>query len=131
MTQARAHLALPLLALAAVAVPALAATPPDSGVQGRVTVYPTCPGPYPYPEGADCGPKGIPATIKVKRLPERELVKVIHSGEHGRFRTHLPPGHYRLRADPGEHAMYCDPRTITVEAHEFRRRGIGCDSGMR
>ena len=96
-----------------------------------MTVYPTCPGPSPYPEGADCGPKGIPARIKVKRLPEHELVKVIHSGKHGRFATKLPPGHYRLLADPGEHAMYCYPRTITVEAHEIRHRGIGCDSGMR
>src|SRR5919198_918028 len=108
MARGRAAVALLVPALAAVAVPALAGTPPDSGVRGRVTVYPTCPGPYPYPDGADCGPKGIAATIKVKRLPERELVKVIHSGEDGRFRTRLAPGHYRLRADPGEHAMYCD-----------------------
>jgi hypothetical protein len=100
-------------------------------VKGNVRVSPTCPGPVPYPDGEDCGPAGIPATIKVKRLPQHELVKVIHSGKHGHFKTHLAPGHYRLRADPGEHAMYCYPVTITVEAHEFRQRGIGCDSGMR
>jgi hypothetical protein len=115
----------------AVAVPAFAADAPDSGVKGRVTVYPTCPGPYPYPDGADCGPEGIPATIKVKRLPQRDLVKVIHAGKHGRFKTRLVPGHYRLLADPHGHAMYCPRRTVTVEAHEFRQRGIGCDSGMR
>jgi hypothetical protein len=128
---ARSRFVLLAASLATAAAPAIAADVPDSGVMGRVTVYPTCPGPEPYPPAGDCGPKGIPATIRIKRLPERTLVKVIHSGEHGRFRTTLPPGHYRLRADPGEHAMSCDPRTITVEAHEFRHRGIGCDSGMR
>ena len=113
---------------AAAATPALAATTRDSGVRGQVTAGPTCP----VEDGSkDCAPRPIAVSIAIHRLPGHELVKVVHSGQRGRFRAWLRPGRYRLRPHPDHQAMSCRTSDATVKAHELTHVGLGCDTGLR
>jgi hypothetical protein len=109
---------------------ALAAEGWDSGVKGRVTAGPTCPAER-YPPDPACAPRPVETTIKVRSLPERELVKTIHSGEKGYFRARLAPGRYRLIPRSGDPFPRCNPKDVTVAKSSFTRVNLGCDTGIR
>ena len=101
---------------------------PDSGVRGRVTVSPTCPVQRP---GEQCY-AGYETKIRITVLPERIHAKTIQTGEHGYFRTELPPGRYRLRPRDGKNGFpACPSRDVTVKSGRFTRVGIDCDTGIR
>jgi hypothetical protein len=121
-----------LLAIAAcVTASAGAKQPPDSGVKGRVTTSPTCPV-EPYPPDPRCAPKGYETTIRIRTLPDRKLVKKVHTGKRGGFRTPLAPGRYVLRPRGGKNSFpSCPSQEVTVQAHKFVRVEITCDSGIR
>jgi hypothetical protein len=130
ITTTRRRSTLLAIALAALAAPALAATAPDSGVRGRVTISPTCPA-EPYPPDPSCAPRGYQTTIRIRRLPGKQLVKVVQTGERGRFSTRLAPGRYRLRPRGGDPYPACQAVDVTVEAHAFTQVQVACDSGIR
>ena len=109
---------------------ALAADRWDSGVKGRITAGPTCPAER-YPPDPNCAPRPVETTIKIKSLPERELVKKVHSGENGYFRARLAPGRYRLVPQPTYELMRCFSKDVTVAKGSFARVQLGCDTGIR
>jgi hypothetical protein len=124
----RALPALVLTVTALLAGSALADDGPDSGVKGQVRIAPTCGA---QRQGEECS-RGYETTVRIVRLPEREFVKRIHTGEHGRFRTELQPGRYRLRPRGGKNGFpYCGPQDVTVKPGRFTKVRLVCDTGIR
>jgi hypothetical protein len=114
----------------AFALPAVAAADLDSGVKGQVTISPTCGGPS--TPGDDCGPKGFQTRIRIRTLPDRTIVAERKTGKHGRFRVALEPGRYRLTRRYTKSWWPSCPRVeFKVNAHEFTRANLPCDSGLR
>jgi hypothetical protein len=126
----RALIAAVVLAATGLAGSALA-DDPDSGVKGRVTAGPTCPVETDPPDPA-CADRGFETTIRVKTLPDRRLVRKVHTGEKGRFRTRLRPGRYRLVPRSGENGLpRCSPQDVTVKENRFTLVHLTCDTGIR
>jgi hypothetical protein len=119
--------ALVLTAAALLAAPAAADDHWDSGIRGVVYLGPTCPVER---QGESCYTTYSTA-IRIRALPERTLVKTIHSGRRGRFRTDLPPGRYHLKPQADGGAMYCRARDVTVEPGRFKTVDLDCDTGIR
>jgi hypothetical protein len=127
----RALTAIAVIAATCAAPYALAADDVDSGVKGRVTAGPTCPV-EPYPPDPACADRGFETTIRIKSLPDRELVKKVHTGEKGRFRTRLAPGRYRLVPRSGKNGFpTCERQDVVVKAERFTSVHLSCDTGIR
>ena len=101
-----------------------------SGIEGTLTIGPTCPVEQP---GEACADRPHQAEIAVRRAGTDSVVAVFSSGEDGSFRVELPPGDYIL--DPGEPAMVYDPKAepmaVTVQEGRFTRVVMRFDSGVR
>ena len=124
----RALPALVVMATASIAGSAVADDGPDSGVRGQVRIAPTCPV---QRQGEKCW-RGYETTIRIARLPGRSFVKRIETGEHGRFRTELAPGRYRLRPRGGKNGFpSCSPHDVTVKSGRFTSVLLYCDTGIR
>jgi hypothetical protein len=116
---------------ACVATSTVAADDGESGVRGRVTAGPTCPV-EPSPPDPACADRGFETTIRIKTLPDRELVKKVHTGEKGRFRTRLEPGRYRLVPRSGKNGFpACERQDVVVKPDRFTRVHLSCDTGIR
>jgi hypothetical protein len=106
-----------LVLFAALAAPAEASA--DSGIRGRV-LDATCYGPC--TPSADPEPYRGEATITVRRLPERELVRTREPGDEGRFRARVPARHaYRVRVKVGARCWQGDAERVWVHVGEFER----------
>ena len=120
--------ALSLVVLLAAACARSPAAPSDSGIQGVVTIGPTCP-----VERADspCPDQPFAAEIAVKRGDE--VVATVSSGEDGRFRVALAPGDYLLQGiAPNQGGLpFAKPIPVTVRPHEFADVRVTFDSGIR
>lgn len=101
-----------------------------SGIEGRLTVGPTCPVEQ---AGEACPDRPHRATITVRYAGTDSVATVFSSGEDGTFRVELPPGDYVL--DPGEPRMVYDPKAeplaVTVQEGRFTRVVMRYDSGVR
>jgi hypothetical protein len=99
----------------------------ESGIEGLVTLSPTCPGPQ--RAGQVCE-QPYQATISV--LDQRgNVVTRIRSGADGRFRVVLAPGSYTLRPESPGALPRAGELAVTVTAGQFTRVDIRYDSGMR
>ncbi len=103
-------------------------SPATSGIEGQVTIGPTCPGPV--QADSPCIDKPYQATIIVLDQ-NREKVTQFQSGTDGKFHLSLPPGNYFL--DPGSQSVL--PRAgelaVTVTAGTFTEVQISYDTGIR
>jgi hypothetical protein len=107
-------------------------TEPDSGVHGDVKSGPTCPGPSSIPPQPGCEDRPYQTVIRIRELPEGDLVKKVKSGEKGRFHARLEPGRYRLIPRSGKNGFpRCGRTDVTVKAHTFTRVHLECDTGIR
>lgn len=104
--------------------------PPDSGISGLVLIGPLCPVEQ---EGVPCPDGPFEAQVRVRSLPEGDLVDTVRSGADGRFRIALEPGSYRLEPlSPGEGVPpSAAPVDVTVEPGAFAEVTITYDSGIR
>src|SRR5207302_8850208 len=85
-----------LVAAASVAESAAAeSAPSDSGVRGDIKTGPTCPVES-VPPPPRCEDRPYPTVIKIRQLPEGDVVKKVSSGTRGRLHSRLRPGRYRL-----------------------------------
>lgn len=103
-----------------------------SGVEGVVTLGPTCPVEQ---ERVPCPaepPAGV-AVIVSKRLPGelyapgREVARTTTDAE-GLFRVDVAPGEYVVTAEAG---MSCELMDIIVVASEYAQVVVPCDTGIR
>jgi hypothetical protein len=116
-----------------VAGPGAAPAAPASGIAGRTVAGPTCPVET-VPPQPGCAPRGLAATLRVRRVGSRAPATALHSGAEGRFRIVLPPATYVLQPLPRGRSSYPRPptaRRVEVHAHRFTYVTIAYDTGIR
>jgi len=122
---------IPALVTACLAGSALADDRQDSGVRGVVKMGPMC-GAESNPPQPGCEDRPYSTVIRIRELPDRELVKKVRSGKRGRFHARLEPGRYRLTPRSGKSGFpSCSGVDVTVKAHQFTRVRLECDTGIR
>ncbi len=101
----------------------------DSGIDGLVTIGPTCPV---VQEDTPCPDQPYQATIVVLEESGEEVTRVT-SGEDGRFRLRLAPRSYTLvPQSPNAGAPpFASEVAVEVKEHEFAEVAIAYDSGIR
>jgi hypothetical protein len=108
-----------------------AAAPPtvSSGIQGTVTVGPTCPVER---INSPCPPRPMAATIVIRDQVGKQVAQV-RSGADGRFRVNLPPGTYSLNGLAQGNAGLPRPAavTATVTDGSYVAVNVQFDSGIR
>jgi len=105
----------------------LPTTPPTSGIEGLVTIGPTCPV---ETVTSPCPDKLFQATIIVLDPSGREVAKV-QSDAQGKFRVTLSPGTYTLRPEAPGGLTRAGEQTVTVTSGHFTQVSISYDSGIR
>ena len=106
---------------------AFAPCPAPSGVAGRVTAGPTCPGERP---DQPCPDKPGETTLRLVRK-DGSVAATGKSGPDGSFRMAAAPGSYRLVADWPSRIGGCAPVDVTVEQSRFTSADVSCDTGIR
>lgn len=101
----------------------------SSGIQGTVTIGPTCP-----VERIDSPCPPAPYAAKITVSSEGTVAATVTTGADGAFRIALAPGTYTIHADPANgdgiaHMRPLDP--VTVSAGAFSHVSITFDSGIR
>ena len=122
--------ALTVALLVAVASVAEAAAADSSGVRGVITTGPTCPAES-IPPQPGCEDRPYQTVIRIRELPDGEVVKRVRSGKHGRFHAALEPGRYRLEPRGGDPYPRCFSKDVRVKAHQVTSVRLGCDTGIR
>ncbi len=100
-----------------------------AGIEGTVTVGPTCPV---VRLDAPCPDRPLQAEVSVRDGSGREVTR-FRSGPDGRFRVDLPPGTYQLLGiSPGPSGFpRPTPTTATVGAGRYTHVDVAFDSGIR
>jgi hypothetical protein len=109
------------------ALPAGAATAPDSGLRGRVLYGPTCPVQRP---GAICE-RPYQATLVVSRTASRGTVARVRTSADGRFVVRLRAGRYLVKVTSHTTLPRSWSQKVVVTAHHFTTLTIRIDSGIR
>ncbi len=112
----------------AIAAPTAAASSvAESGIDGVVTIGPTCPV---QRIDSPCPDRPYPADIMVLDSAGRRVAS-ISSGADGRFRVLLPPGSYTLSPQHRSTPPSAREQIVTVVAGSFAAVQIVYDSGIR
>ena len=104
---------------------------PDSGVEGTVTIGPTCPV---IREGdLSCADKPYITTIQVVAVgsPQSSPFATTKSDAGGNYKILLPPGEYALQPVGGALFPRCETKNITIEAFKIITTNLSCDTGIR
>ena len=101
----------------------------DSGIEGEVRIGPLSPVVSEGQEGEDSKPYS--AVIRIKSIPEGEVVAETMSGDDGKFRVALAPGRYLVEPEQGDPLPIASPQEVTVEPGAFTTVRIDYDSGIR
>ena len=104
--------------------------PYHSGVQGTVSLGPTCPVERTPPDPT-CAPKPYATAVIVYRSGSQSAFLMGNSDANGLFKFSLPPGSYTLEATSGKTFPRCAPVKITVPASGYASTTISCDTGIR
>jgi CHRD domain len=105
----------------------------DSGIEGRVTVGPVCPGAVPDPPDPKCADRPYSVIVVVKTADGVTEIARLTSNSDGEFRVSLPPGKYQL-TDGHIGAIsypFLKPQTVTVEVAKFTSVTVRFDTGIR
>jgi hypothetical protein len=101
----------------------------SSGIEGRVTIGPTCPVERP---DSPCPDAPFVATVRV--MSGSDVVASETSANDGTFRIAVPPGTYTVEADPasgGGVAHGIALNDVVVHAGVFTHVNVTVDSGIR
>ena len=115
---------------ATVEPPASTATPAptgESGIEGTVTIGPTCPV---QRIDSPCPDRPYEATISVLDSAGRKVAEA-RSGADGRFRLLLPAGTYTLRPESSGAFPHAREQSVVVENGRITPVQIVFDSGIR
>jgi hypothetical protein len=102
----------------------------NSGVQGTVSLGPTCPVEQ-NPPSPGCGDKPYATAIVVYHASSNTVVMVGDSDLKGVFRFSLPPGSYTLQATSGTTLPHCAAVTVQVPSNSYASTTLSCDTGIR
>ena len=119
------------LVIAGVIVLAACGSPPpaDTGVEGVVTIGPTCPV---VQVGQDCPDQPYAADLTVAN-PQGKIIARASADAHGQFLIALAPGDYVLEAKASDDSPFPAPATLpfTVQESIWTRLDVILDSGIR
>jgi hypothetical protein len=101
----------------------------DSGIEGEVRIGPLSPVVSEGQEGDDTKPYS--AVIRIRSIPEDEIVAEVISGADGKFRQGLAPGRYLVEPEQGDPLPFASPQEVTVDPGAFTTVRIDYDSGIR
>jgi len=101
----------------------------DSGVNGLVTIGPTCP--VERPGDPNCRDRPYATTLKIVRARDHAFVKRFSSHADGRFRVHLVPGRYVIEKAGRGSLPSLAPTPVRIGRHRFTRVDLQFDSGIR
>jgi hypothetical protein len=101
--------------------------PPNTGVEGQVTIGPISPVSRPGEQNSS----PYAATISIVRVSDNGVVATIASGSDGTFRVALSPGHYLVRPRQGSPYPIAHDQEVTVVAGHYSRVLVSYDSGIR
>ena len=104
--------------------------PYNSGVQGMVSLGPTCPVER-IPPDPQCADKPFATAIIVSHTGSSSAFVLGNSDKAGVFKFSLPPGSYTLKATSGKVFPRCPEVTVVVPASGYASTTISCDSGIR
>ncbi len=106
--------------------------PLDSGVEGIVTLGPTCPVER-IPPDPKCADKPYSTTIQVISIgsPVSSPFATVESDKEGKYKIMLPPGEYALQPTGGSVMPRCETKNIKVEQSKILTVNLTCDSGIR
>jgi hypothetical protein len=105
--------------------------PFDSGVEGTVTLGPTCP--VMRVGDNSCADKPYSTRIQVILIgsPRSSPFATVKSGKDGRYKIMLPPGKYAFQPVGAEPLPRCETKEATVEASKILELNLFCDTGIR
>jgi len=102
-------------------------TPPDSGIEGLVSIGPVSP--VSQPGEPDSRPYS--AELSIIRLSDGEEIARVTSADDGRFRVPLAPGRCLVEPQQGQPFPTAPSQEVTVDAGRFTRIQVDYDSGIR
>ena len=114
-------------ALVGLVVALPAASAPNQGIRGVVTLGPTC---AVQREGESCE-RPFAAVLYLRRLGSDGPARVVRSGVDGRFRVALRIGRYRLTPRNAAPYPHAEPQTVVVRASRFTAVSVAYDTGIR
>jgi hypothetical protein len=120
------------LLLLSACVPEMLTTPsstPSSGVEGRVTEGPMCPGPVAIGE-TKCQDQPYQATISILDINHKPITQ-FQTDVSGLFKIPLSPGTYILHPESAKVFPYAVDQSVIVTAGQFTQVTIMYDTGMR
>lgn len=105
--------------------------PYDSGVEGVVTLGPTCP--VVRVGDTTCADKPYTTTVQVIAVgsPNSSPLATVKSDDLGYFKIMLPPGDYALQPVGGNVLPRCETKNITVFPSRITKVDLSCDTGIR
>ena len=103
-----------------------------SGVEGTVTLGPTCPVMRIPPDPA-CADKPYSTNIQIIAVgsPKSSPFATVQSDENGNYKIMLPPGQYTLEPASGSVKPRCETKNVVVVASEIIKVDLSCDTGIR
>jgi hypothetical protein len=101
--------------------------PPNTGIEGQVTIGPVSPVSRPGEENS----RPYAATISIVRASDNGVVATVSSGSDGTFRVALPPGRYLVRPKQGSPYPIAHEQEVTVVAGQYAHVLVSYDSGIR
>lgn len=101
-----------------------------SGVNGLVTLSPTCPVER-IPPDPNCAPKFYSTSINILKTGSSKIIKTIQSDSKGAFSTDLNSGSYILQAQGGSVMPRCGEVSVEVKSNQYTTINISCDTGIR
>lgn len=102
------------------------ASPPGSGVQGQVTMWPSCPAESDNDPG--CALRPMAARVVASRR-SGERVAIADARNDGWFQVEVSPGDYVVEAQA--EGVMCAPVDVTVTSNRYVQLKITCDTGVR
>lgn len=106
--------------------------PFDSGIEGIVTLGPTCPVEK-VPPDPNCTDRSYATTVQATMVGNQKDLPfaTTASNKEGKYKIMLPPGEYTIQAVGGKILPRCESKNVTIEPSKIIQVNISCDTGIR
>ncbi len=105
--------------------------PFNSGVEGKVTIGPTCPVMRAGDTSCDDRPYATTVQVIAVGSPKSSPFATTESDKNGAYAIMLPPGEYAIQPVGGSVLPRCETKNITITPSKITSLDLSCDSGIR